>query len=124
MGLNRKMKRAKAKAQYEKFSRAWNDEKRFQKYMVEVQGAQVVDTNAKDESTGKYRQVIVNPDGGDMPVLGRRPTFQMWQAAMQNHTKAQQSIQEEKKVDVEDLSWEEDTVRQNSHSTSETDVSS
>lgn len=121
MGFNRKLKRAKAKKQYEKFSRAWNDERRFQSYMVDVQGAEVVALGKNED--GEIRQAIVNPDGGDpMPVLGRRPTFQVWQRAVNNQKQVQQSVQD-KKVDVDDLSWEEDTVRQNSHSASEKDAS-
>lgn len=121
MGL-RSLKRSAKKAQYEKFSRAWKDEKRFQKYLIEVQEAPVVyDGKTPDGNPTEY---IVSPEGERIPVLGRKPTFAMWNRAVDNQQRMQQSVQDTKKAEVDDLSWEEDTVRQNSRSTSETEGSS
>lgn len=114
MGSSRKFKRERQREQYGKFSQAWRDEKRFQQYLVNVQGSKIVQ---EDE-----RQVIVDPDGNRVPILGRKPTFREWSAENQRRT-IQQQIQEKKRVDIDDLSWEEDTVRQNSRSASTEDVS-
>jgi len=98
--MDRKFKREQLKQQYAKFAQAWRDEKRFQNYLIENQGAEV--------KNGE----IVGPDGEKVPVLGKKPTFAMWVAAKKNQQQALQA-QSEKKVEVEDLSWEEEQVRQN-----------
>lgn len=101
MGINRKLKRAKLKRDYEKFQRSWNDEQRFQRYLVDHQGGQVT---VKDDGS----KVILGPNGENLPVLGRKPTFNMW-TKMKDEQMAQTAAAKEAstKVQVDDLSWDE-----------------
>lgn len=79
------LKRSVLKAQYEKFCRAWRDEKLFQKIHLE---------SGKDLPEG------VNE-------LGHKPTFKMWVKAMENQKQAALQAPPEKAVEVKDASWEE-----------------
>lgn len=73
------------KAQYEKFCRAWQDEKLYQS--------------------------VVLADGRPLPEginkLGRKPTFKMWVKAIENQKQMAKQTPPEKAVEVKDTSWEE-----------------
>ncbi len=91
MGLNRKIQRNQLRLQYQRFSDAWNNEKRFQQYLL-----------AKGEPLEKGHQ-----------ELGRKPTFAMWLKAVKNKqvdagsgAAVQEAAQDPKKVEVEQTDWE------------------
>jgi hypothetical protein len=81
----RAMRRRALKAQYEKFCRAWRDEKTYQRVYV---------------GSGKSL-----PDGVEQ--LGRKPTFRMWLTALENKRLAERSAPPQKAVEVGDPVWEE-----------------
>lgn len=99
MGLERSLKRQQMREQYRKFQRSWNDEKIFQRYLVEKHGASVKQKDGHD--------VIVTQNGEEHAVLGRRPTFNMWLKMVDDHRAKQAAPRDTQKVDVEDLSWDE-----------------
>lgn len=104
-GLARQMKRQIQKTQYERFKRAWNDEKRFQQYLVDSGKAQIVDKVVGEQ---KVKVIIAGEDNTETQLLGRKPTFSMWVQSMNNRKQAQAAApQDDKKVEVEDLSWGE-----------------
>ena len=104
-GLARQMKRDKQKAQYARFKRAWNDEKRFQQYLVDSGQAQIVE---KVVGKDKIKVIVAGTDNTETQLLGRKPTFSMWVQSMNNRIEAAKAApQDEKKVEVEDLSWSE-----------------
>ena len=77
--------RSVLKAQYEKFCRAWRDERLFQ-----------------DITLKSGREL---PDG--VNKLGKKPTFRMWAKAMENQKQAALQAPPEKAVVVKDATWEE-----------------
>jgi hypothetical protein len=79
------LKRSMLKAQYEKFCRAWQDEKLFQKIYL---------------ADGKPLPEGTHP-------LGKKPTFKMWVKAMENQKQMALQAPPEKAVEVKDTSWEE-----------------
>jgi hypothetical protein len=110
MGVARSIKRAQQKLKYQKFAKAWRDEKRYQKYLVDIQGAKVELTGEKiDENNGPVK-VIVAPNGDKSPMLGRKPTFGMWKVAVDNkevveQPKQAEKVTSEKQVEVDGLDW-------------------
>lgn len=83
--MSRKLDRSILKKKYEKFCRAWQDEKTYQRVMAAA-GSKL-------------------PDG--METLGRKPTFKMWLRAYETQMAAALQVPPEKAVEVEDPSWEE-----------------
>jgi hypothetical protein len=83
---------------YSRFCQAWKDEKRFQKYLVETQGAKIVVDDG--------RKFVENAEGQRSALLGQRPTFNMWMK-MNAAAAEQQTLQDDKQVGVDDLSWSE-----------------
>lgn len=77
------MKRAMLKARYDKFVKLWNNERLFQSIALK-DGLQL-------------------PDGQN--VLGHKPTFAMWLAAVRQGKL--QPKQEIKAVEVKETAWEE-----------------
>jgi hypothetical protein len=81
--VSRQIKRSMLKTEYERFCRAWDAEKTFQRISKEA---------------GQPLPEGVN-------ILGRKPTFAMWKQARDN--KVFEQKQEEKKVEVVDPTWED-----------------
>jgi len=87
-------KRTVLKQQYQRFLEAWANEKRYQQYILEEQGKL--------------------PEG--VYPLGRKPTFGMWMNAIRNkkitptshEPGPSQAAQEEKSVQVQESSWEDE----------------
>jgi hypothetical protein len=78
------------KRSYERFIEAWNNEKKYQKYVIEEEGAL--------------------PDS--VQPLGRKPTFKMWLTAIRQKKITLQgtvpaAATEEKQVQVEEPTWDE-----------------
>lgn len=89
MGITRGLKRAKAKEQYRKFSRAWAAERRYQQMRL----------SSPDNTP---------PEG--VP-LGRCPTFSQWMDAVRSAEARASAIPEvvqEHINDVQDLDWKEE----------------
>ena len=85
------IKRSILKKKYERFIQAWNNEKRYQQYLL-----------AKGDPLEEGHQ-----------QLGRKPTFKMWLDAVHNKNVRSEEGQTEvsentdpKKVEVEETSWD------------------
>ena len=87
--MSKATSRSMLKAQYERFKEAWNNEKTFQKYLLE---------------SGKEL-----PEGHNK--LTKKPTFAMWLQAVKNKKLSADVSQppptdsDEKKVEVTDTEW-------------------
>jgi hypothetical protein len=95
----RKLRREQKKVGYDKFKRVWSDEKRYQSYLVEHSDGKII---TDDDGNKK----LTGPNGENAPLLGKRPTFRMWASAIGSQPVVR-TTQAEKKVDVDDLSWDE-----------------
>ena len=87
--LTRKIEREQEKKAYQRFSRAWKNERAFQRYET-----------ARGEKL-------------ETPPLGRRPTFSMWKKAMENKEAAlaAKKIDETvKEAEKKDLSWDDEEI--------------
>jgi hypothetical protein len=91
--VSNQIKRSMLKAQYARFVEAWNNERRYQQYLLE--------------------------SGQPLPAghnkLGKKPTFSMWMAAVKNRKIAvdvnapppavAEAKNDEKQVEVTDKEW-------------------
>lgn len=91
MSAIRKMKRNGLRLQYARFCDAWNNEKRYQQYLIET-GQPLEEGHAE---------------------LGRKPTFNMWLQAMKNKrvdpasgAPVAEGAPDPKKVEVGKVDWE------------------
>jgi hypothetical protein len=100
------------KAQYARFCKAWDNEKRYQQYTLAEGTAQIRTSDVKNPD-GTYVQQIVEGDAV-RNLLGRKPTFAMWLQAVKNK-KINSDIHaapppadgvDPKKVQVEETDWE------------------
>lgn len=89
-GFARAQKRAALRQKYKKFSEAWGNEKRYQRYL-----------ELEDRPL----------PSGTVP-LGRKPTFSMWLKAVENRKisedveKPPPTAADPKQVEVADAEWE------------------
>lgn len=107
-GLARKLKRQKAKNQYQRFSRAWRMEKNYQQQMLAANSGTITEKKLEDGNVQKILQVR----GDDpMPLLGRKPNFAAWKKAVDNAQAVEKAKQDSQgKVEVTETDWEEPTV--------------
>ena len=93
MSVQRQMERMKLKQQYAKFTKAWQNEKRYQQYRL---------TAGEELEKGHY-------------MLGRKPTFTMWLDAVKNKQinaaggtppPLSEGVSDPKQVVVTDEDWE------------------
>lgn len=103
-GLARKMRREQQKAQYKRFSRAWNDEKTFQAYMVSSGQATIVEKVIDNQ---RVKVLAGDGEGQETMVLGRKPTFNMWVKNKQASDEARKAEPSPGQVNVTDTAWDE-----------------
>lgn len=102
--ITRTMKREQQKAQYKRFSRAWNDEKTFQAYMVSSGQATIVEKVIDNQ---RVKVLVGDGEAQETMVLGRKPTFNMWVKNKQASEAASKVAPSPGKVDVTDTAWDE-----------------
>ena len=93
MGFNHSAKREQLRRQYERFVVAWQNERRYQQFLI---------TEGQPLEEGHQR-------------LGRKPTFRMWMEAVRNKRIAARvgemppvaPEQDPKRVEVTDTEWDE-----------------
>ena len=85
--MSSKLNRSVLRAKYDRFCVAWNNEKRYQQFLL---------SSGQELEEGHTR-------------LGHKPTFKQWMLAMENQAvqRAFAAQQEAKQVPVENTEWEE-----------------
>lgn len=85
--MSRAIKRSMLRKQYERFVQAWDNEKRYQKYLL-ADGQQLEEGHQQ---------------------LGKKPTFKMWLDAVKNKQMSKEGLvdQQTETVSVESTNWEE-----------------
>jgi len=97
----RRIRRQQEKERYQRFGQAWSDERRFQRYLVEHQGA-------REMTDDEGRTFVLGEKPGErMERLGRKPTFAMWTRAEENRRMAEAALPKPGVAVVEDLSWDD-----------------
>jgi len=91
------MKREAAKAMYKKFCENWKE-------VVERQNA--LDDQGNRHRISEHRRNRFSERGDN--ILGRRPTFKEWWAAVKTPQQAVGATPEEVQEHIENLNWDED----------------
>lgn len=104
--LARTQQRQSLRPKFDRFTRAWRNEKMYQKHLIDS-GAEVVEEKAED---GHKFKVIVNGDQR-MNLLGKKPSYGVWLKAQTRIQEAEKlealKVVSDKKVDVTSTDWEE-----------------
>ena len=96
------MQRDSLRAEYGRFCKSWQAERRYQDYMVENKYADIV-----EEKDGLTYLVSVKDDVRQQ-LLGHKPTFRMWLQAKKNKLAADQRMKDDKKhIEVSETSWDD-----------------
>jgi hypothetical protein len=84
--MSSKLSRSVLRAKYDRFVIAWNNEKRYQQFLL---------SSGQELEEGHAR-------------LGKKPNFKQWMLAMENQQvqAAYQAQQQAKQVEVKDTEWE------------------
>ena len=97
MSNRKKMQRDAAKALYRKFCKQWKEVAAKQN-ALDPQGN-------RHRISEKRRQRYA--ERGE-PILGKRPTFKEWWAAVRNVRQAEDATPEQVQEHIEDLSWDDE----------------